>query len=292
MAQGSGSVVVNYGARVLIETEAGALLRCSVRGRRLRPVCGDLVRWEQADADTGVVTEIVARTRVLERADGRGGAAAIASHLDRVVVVVAPEPEPEPVLVDRYFVMVERGGIEGALLLNKADCADRDFRARFDEYAAAGYPVWVTSARDGIGLDALRGELEGRTTLLVGQSGVGKSSLLNALIPDLELQTGLLSDGSGEGRHTTTATTRYRLPGGGALVDSPGVREFWLPEMSASALIGGFREISLAGVACRFRDCVHADEPGCAVTAAVERGEISKRRYNSYRQLHRTIVPK
>ncbi len=290
MAQGSGSVVVNYGARVLIETESGAMLRCSVRGRRLRPVCGDLVRWDQADADTGVVTEIIARERVLERADGRGGASAIASHLDRVLVVVAPEPAPEPVLVDRYFVMVERGGIDGALLLNKADCAEPDFPARFDEFASAGYPVWTTSARDGVGLDALRGELEGRTTLLVGQSGVGKSSLLNALIPDLELQTGLLSDGSGEGRHTTTATTRYRLPGGGALVDSPGVREFWLPEMTAPELISGFREIARAGVACRFRDCVHAGEPNCAVTAAVEHGEISQRRYNSYRQLHRTIA--
>ena len=290
MQQANGSVVVNYGARVLVETEDGAMVRCAVRGRRMRPVCGDVVEWQDADSDTGVVTGIVERERVLERADGRGGSAAIASHLDRVLVVVAPEPAPEPVLVDRYLVMCERGGIEAALLLNKADRADDGFRDRFDEYAGAGYPVWTVSALERVGLDALRAELEGRTTLLVGQSGVGKSSLLNALVPDLDLQTTVLSVGSNEGRHTTTATTRYRLPGGGALVDSPGVREFWLPEMPARALIDGFREIARTGAACRFRDCVHADEPGCAVTEAVAGGALSKRRYDSYRQLLRTIA--
>ena len=290
MHQGNGSVVVNYGARVLVETEAGTMLRCAVRGRRMRPVCGDVVEWQYADSDTGVVTAIVERARVLERADGRGGSAAIASHLDRVLVVVAPEPAPEPVLIDRYLVMCERGGIDAALLLNKTDRADDAFRDRFDEFSAAGYPVWTASALARTGLDALGPEREGRTTLLVGQSGVGKSSLLNALVPDLDLQTTVLSAGSNEGRHTTTATTRYQLPRGGALVDSPGVREFWLPEMPAHDLIGGFREIARTGAGCRFRDCVHAEEPGCAVVAAVESGAISTRRYRSYRQLLRTVA--
>lgn len=290
MSYETGSVVVNYGPRVLVEADDGSLVRCAVRGRRLRPVCGDLVEWTRIDDEGGVVERIVERTRVLERADGRGGATPIASHLDRVLVVVAPVPEPEPVLIDRYLVMVERGGIDGAILVNKCDLADDAFAARFDGFRLAGYPVRMVSARERIGLDGLRAELDGRTTMLVGQSGVGKSSLLNALIPDLALQTSVLTAGSGEGRHTTTATTRYRLPAGGALVDSPGVREFWLPEMPAPQLIGGFREIARVGVDCRFRDCVHADEPGCAVVAAVARGDIDERRYRSYRQLLRTVV--
>ena len=275
---------------MLVEADDAELVRCAVRGRRLRPVCGDRVAWERVDDEGGVVSDIVARTRTLERADGRGGTSPIASHLDRVFVVVAPQPEPEPALVDRYLVMVERGGIDGAILVNKADLADADFLERFDGFRRAGYPVIVTSARLREGLETLTSELAGRTTMLVGQSGVGKSSLLNALIPDLALQTSRLTTGSGEGRHTTTATTRYALPGGGALVDSPGVREFWLPQMPARELIAGFREIARHGADCRFRDCVHGGEPGCAVVAAVEAGDIDERRYRSYRQLARTIT--
>ncbi|MCA1799144.1 MAG: ribosome small subunit-dependent GTPase A [Xanthomonadaceae bacterium] len=290
MERPTGSVIVNYGTRVLVETATGEPVPCSIRGKRLRAVCGDVVEWERIDAE-GAITRIVTRERALERADGRGGSEPVASNLDRVLVVAAPEPDPDAVLIDRYLAMAERGGIDAALLLNKTDCAPDGFRARFDEYAIAGYPVWMCSAVNRHGLDALRTELSGRTTLLVGQSGVGKSSLLNALVPDLALQTGVL-DKAGEGRHTTTATRRYLLPGGGALVDSPGVREFWLPAMPATDLIGGFREIARAGDACRFRNCTHAKEPDCAVQAAVARGDISERRYKSYLQLLRTISGK
>lgn len=290
MERRTGSVIVNYGTRVLVETPDGAVVPCSIRGKRLRAVCGDRVEWEPIDAE-GVVARIAARAHTLERADGRGGSEPVASHLDRVLVVAAPEPEPDAVLVDRYLVMAERGGIDAAILLNKVDTAPPGFRERFDEFGLAGYPVWMSSAISQHGLDALRVELANRTTLLVGQSGVGKSSLLNALVPDLTLQTGVLDKG-GEGRHTTTATRRYLLPGGGALVDSPGVREFWLPDMTPPALISGFREVARAGDACRFRNCTHAKEPDCAVQAAVTAGEISERRYRSYLQLLRTLSGK
>lgn len=289
VAEGIGSVIVNHGTRVLIETGDGKVLRCSVRGKRMRPVCGDLVEWETADADTGVVKRIVERRNALERADGRGGTAAVASALDRVLVVVAHEPKPDLVLADRYLVMCERAGIEAAILVNKIDAAPGGFAAQFAGYALAGYPVWQCSALAATGLAALREALAGRVTLLAGQSGAGKSSLLNALIPDLDVQVGLLSAASGEGRHTTTTTMRYELPGGGALVDSPGVREFWLPEMPAPELIRGFREIARAGERCRFRDCAHASEPDCAVRGAVERGEIAPRRYQCYRALLRAL---
>lgn len=290
MDHGSGTVVVNYGDRALVETDQGELLRCSVRGKRLRAVCGDVVDWEIADADSGVITRIAERRHVLERSDGRGGTTPIASGLDRVLIVAAAEPEPDLVLLDRYLVMTELGGMQAAILLNKADLAPDGFLERFDEFRLAGYPVWSCSAVSGEGLGALRTELTGAVTILVGQSGVGKSSLLNALIPDLAIQTGVLSAGSGEGRHTTTTTKRYRIPGGGALVDSPGVREFWLPKMPTSDLVSGFREISAASIHCRFRNCIHGNEPDCAVHDAVNQGHIPKRRFDSYQQLSRTVA--
>ncbi len=290
MDHGSGTVVVNFGDRALVETDHGDLLRCSVRGKRLRAVCGDVVDWDTADADSGVITRIAERHHVLERSDGRGGTTPIASGLDRVLIVAAAEPEPDLVLLDRYLVMTELGGMQAAILLNKADLAPEGFLERFDEFRLAGYPVWSCSAVAGDGIDTLRTELTGAVTILVGQSGVGKSSLLNALIPDLAIQTGVLSVGSGEGRHTTTTTKRYRIPGGGALVDSPGVREFWLPKMSASDLVSGFREISAASIHCRFRNCIHGNEPDCAVRDAVSQGHIPKRRFDSYQQLSRTVA--
>jgi ribosome biogenesis GTPase len=207
-----------------------------------------------------------------------------------VLVVVAPEPAPDAVLVDRYLVMVEQAGLDAAIVANKVDLGDSGEAGLLAGFIDAGYPLYSCSARSGTGLDDLRDKTADRVTLLVGQSGVGKSSLLNALVPDLELQTGELSTATGEGRHTTTATTRYRLPGGGALVDSPGVREFWLPHMAGSDLAAGFREIRQHAGECRFRDCAHLKEPDCAVLAALAAGRISERRYNSYRQLARTIV--
>lgn len=285
MDHGHGSVVVNFGAQALVDIGQDALLRCTFRGKRLRAVCGDVVRWERVDGNSGVISGIERRERPLERSDGRGGRQAVASGLDRVLVVVAPEPGPDLVLIDRYLAMAELAGLDAAILVNKQDLADADFPARFDEFAAAGYPVLSCSARSGAGLDALREALRGKVTLLVGQSGVGKSSLLNALVPDLALQTGRLSTGTGEGRHTTTATTRYLLPDGGALVDSPGVREFWLPKLPVTELAAGFREIARLAPECRFRDCAHAEEPGCAV-----RDAVARRRYDSFRQLARTLA--
>ncbi len=290
MDHGTGTVIVNHGARALIEISDGTRLRCSVRGKRLRPVCGDRVDWRRVDAESGVIERIADRRTALERADGPRRTSAIAANLDRVFVVVAPEPEPDAVLIDRYLVMIERGGIEAAIVVNKSDLPPAGFLSRFAEFERAGYPLFPVSAVDGSGLPSLSAAFSGRANLLVGQSGVGKSSLLNALVPDLALQTGLLSLGSGEGRHTTTATTAYRLDDSATLVDSPGVREFWLPEMPAPDLIRGFREIARAGENCRFRDCVHASEPDCAVRVALDTGGISERRYRSYRALLRALT--
>lgn len=289
MDHGTGSVIVNYGSRALVEIAPARNLLCSVRGKRLRTVCGDRVEWRRVDTDSGVIERILPRRNALERADGRHRTSVLAANLDRVIVVTAPEPPLDPVLIDRYLVMIERAGIEAGLLLNKSDVMSPAHESVLAEFADLGYPVWLVSALTGAGLDALRAALVGRTTMLVGQSGVGKSSLLNALVPDLGLQTRALSLASGEGRHTTTTSSRYRLASGDSLVDSPGVREYWLPEMPAAELMRGFREIARAGETCRFRDCMHVNEPDCAVRAAVDDRKISARRYASYRALLRAV---
>lgn len=289
MDHGTGSVIVNHGSRALVETPSAGKLLCSLRGKRLRAVCGDVVEWSLVDADSGVIERILPRRNALERADGRHRTTVLAANLDRVLVVTAPEPDLDPVLIDRYLVMIERGGIEAGILFNKSDLMTPAHEHCLAEFADLGYPLRYTSAKTGAGVEALRASLTGRTTMLVGQSGVGKSSLLNALVPNLDLQTRELSVASGEGRHTTTTSTRYLLEDG-VLIDSPGVREYWLPEMPAPELIRGFREIARAGEKCRFRDCIHSDEPDCAVRTAVEDGAITERRYGSYRALLRALT--
>jgi ribosome biogenesis GTPase len=203
------------------------------------------------------------------------------------VIVLAPLPEPDLFVVDRYLSAARCSGIATLLLAGKADLEfDAATHAELAAYSAAGNEVLLCSAHSGAGLAAVRARIQGETIMLVGQSGVGKSSLLQALVPGSEALVGELLR-SDEGRHTTSAARLYDLPGGGALIDSPGVRDFApaLEHMEPRAL--GFAEIEQAASQCRFADCRHLQEPGCAVRAAVEAGTMSARRYESYRRLRR-----
>jgi ribosome biogenesis GTPase len=201
--------------------------------------------------------------------------------------VCAPEPEPDPYIIDRYLAAAEVMDVAAAIVCNKADLPESIPAGLLQEFATLGYPVLLASAAAGSGLEALRACLAGHCSILVGQSGVGKSSLLNALVPDVELATAGISRATGEGRHRTTATTLHALPGGGELLDSPGVRDF-APALDDPRLAAhGFREIVAAADHCRFANCRHMKEPGCAVKAAVESGAIAPRRYESYRRLLR-----
>ena len=215
----------------------------------------------------------------------------IAVNLDQVLVVVAPEPAPSRDLVERYLVAVHSLGMQPVLVPNKAELmADREIDpanplSRLDAYQALGYTVLETSCKTKPGTDSMIPVLEGRTSILVGQSGVGKSSLVNAIVPDLELQTGELSRVTGKGTHTTTTTMLYRLPFGGRLIDSPGVWEYGLWRMERIELETGFPEFHDLDDPCRFNDCSHRSEPGCAVRAAVEAGIIPAWRYESWLRL-------
>jgi ribosome biogenesis GTPase len=286
-----GLVLVSHGSHGVVEFQGGDRIDCLFRRSVGRPLCGDRVEIGQAENQSAVVTAIEPRRNEFVRAGARGRKQAIAANLDQVLIVVAPTPEPSRDLVERYLVAVHSLGIRPILVLNKAECMpaaelspDSPLR-RLEEYRELGYPVLATSCKGAPGIVALPPLLEGATSILVGQSGVGKSSLANALLPDLDLQTGALSRVTGKGTHTTTTTVMYTLPCGGRLIDSPGVWEYGLWTMNQRELAGGFPEFEAYEGNCRFNDCCHAGEPGCAIRDAVDAGAIRQWRYQSYARL-------
>ena len=284
----TGRVVASYGQRLVVEDAQGERHPAFIGRRGLRVVCGDRVRWRRAeDGGDGTVLELLPRKTELTRPDSRGRAEVLAANIDQVIVVCAPEPAPDPFIIDRYLAAAEIMGATALVACNKADLPDARGIESLAEFQAVGYPVLRVSALAREGLDALRAQLAGHCSILVGQSGVGKSSLLNALVPGMDVATAQVSTATGEGRHRTTATTLYALPGGGSLLDSPGVRDF-APALGDPRLAAaGFRELVGAAEHCRFANCRHMKEPGCAVKDGVASDVISARRYESYRRLLR-----
>jgi ribosome biogenesis GTPase len=228
------------------------------------------------------------RSALSRRAPGGGpGERVVAANVDQVLVVFATaQPEPHVRMIDRFLVIAEGNRLAGLLVVNKIDLQDvAAARRRFGAYERAGYPVFYTSTRTGTGLPALHEALAGRTTALAGPSGVGKSSLLNALYPGLNLRVGEISQSVQKGRHTTVGAWLHPLPDGGYVVDTPGLREIGLWGLLPSDLDACFPEFRPYIGACRFGDCTHRVEPGCAVRAAVSEGQIDSERYASYIKL-------
>lgn len=287
MRSGEGLVLTHLGQSLAVEAACGELVICHSR-KGIRDVAvGDRVLWEPCGDGQGRVMEVLPRRSVLVRPARGGKLRTVAANLDRVWVVVALQPEPDFLLADQILAVCEHHAIDTALLLNKIDLPG-DYTAlerSLGDYSAAGYPVYRISVRQGIGLDPVKAALGQGCSMLAGQSGVGKSSLSNALLPDKSLRINELSQKTGQGRHTTTAATLYHLPEGGDLIDSPGVAVFGLAEMSAAELAAGFREFRALLPECRFGDCRHREDLGCAVRQAVENGRISRRRYERYRRL-------
>ncbi|HSH29587.1 MAG TPA: ribosome small subunit-dependent GTPase A [Thiohalobacter sp.] len=286
----SGRVIRHHGRNALVETANGARFECSARKRVRDLACGDRVEWSPAGEDQGVIERVLPRASVLSRPDHRGRPRALAANVDQLLIVIAPEPEPTAALIDRYLIAAELMPARPGLVLNKTDRLTADTRADIDallaEFAALDMPVVRVNTREPDALQPLIELLATHTSILVGQSGVGKSSLVNALLPEHDIRVGELSAASGQGRHTTSGTTLYRLPGGGELIDSPGVRDFHLWHIDKAELARGFREFHDHAGHCRFHNCRHLNEPGCAVQAAVDAGGISARRLESYRKLY------
>ena len=280
-------VIAAYGRHLLVRS-ATQDLRARPAGRRLSIVCGDRVRCEVDRAhDEVLAVEVLPRKSLLARANLRGESEPVVANITQLVVVVAPLPQPDFFIVDRYLCAATAAGIRGAVAVNKSDLdANKIAREELDAYAAAGYAHVTCSAVDGQGLTELRALLASGVSVLVGQSGVGKSSLVNALLPREQIETGGLMREE-EGRHTTTASRSYALESGGRLMDSPGVRDFAPAVEQLDGETLGFPEVDRRARDCKFQDCRHMQEPACAVIAAVEAGEILARRYESYRRLRR-----
>lgn len=283
----TGLVVADYGRRGALENAAGDMVRYIVKGRKLRVVCGDEVRWVvDAGEGTAIITEILPRKNALERHPPANTSTVeiLAANLSCLVVVCAPLPEPDWFLIDRYVCAGELMGCNIVVAANKIDMQEKN-EPDLGCYVDLGYNCLLTSAVTKSGLNKLREALAGQTGILVGQSGVGKSSLVNALCPQANSVVRTLSSSTAEGRHTTTSSTMLQLPDGARLIDTPGVREFIPAFREPTAVQFGFREIRQAAEHCRFSNCQHLREPNCAVKDAVNDGSILQRRYDSYKRV-------
>jgi ribosome biogenesis GTPase len=281
-------VIAAFGRHLLVQDAAGRTVKARPFGRDLGAVCGDNVRCRD-DPRHGEVhaIEVLPRRTALYRSNARGGVEAVLANLSLLLVVIAPMPPPDPFVADRYLAAAESAGVTATPVLNKAELGiDAEVRAQLDVYTAAGYDCLTVSATTGDGVDALLSACAGHIAALVGQSGVGKSSLVRRLAPDVEVEIGGLMREE-EGRHTTTVSRLYELPGGGKLIDSPGVRDFAPAVDHLDPRTMGFREVARLAPGCRFKDCRHMREPACAVRQGVESGSMDARRYESYRRLRR-----
>jgi ribosome biogenesis GTPase len=285
-----GLVIASYGRRGILETADGRQHRYLLKGRSLRAVCGDHVSWQQDSGETdALVTAIGERENALERPDSRGKPELIAANLSQLVVVLAPAPQPDFFLADRYLCAAELMDAAAMIIWNKADL-QHTLPAELSIYQQLGYPVLPVSAETGAGIDALTSQLAKGISMLVGQSGVGKSSIINRLVPAAEVAVSELSVANKEGRHTTTASFMHDLPHGGRLIDSPGVREFAPLVRDEARIQNGFREILQLAADCRFSNCQHMREPDCAVKAACAAEAMDARRYESYKRLRHTTA--
>lgn len=276
-----GVIVAHLGVAVEVLFADGERRQVRVK-RRSGHVVGDAVLV------VGEVLERLPRSTELRRRDGRGAVRLVGANLDVLGVVVAPRPAPPSGFVDRAVVAARAAGLEPFLIVNKDDLDGADgLTAELRALYGAALPVFALSAKAGNGLDLLRRFMaEGHRGAFVGTTGVGKSSLLNALCPDLALAVGEICETRGVGRHTTTVATLHRLPGGGELIDTPGFGDFGLVDITVEELIVHFPGFEQAMMArCRFRDCRHRAEPGCAVTALVEKGTLPSERYRAYLEL-------
>ena len=285
----TGRVIAAFGRHLLVRAESGAELRARPFGRALSAVCGDRVRCRLDPRHEEVhVIEVLPRRGTLYRSNARGGAEAVVANLTQLLVVLAPLPTPDLFVVDRYLAAASSAELAATLIVNKSDLGlSAELAAELAVYAAAGYPALECSAKSGAAVAAIAAALApGGLAALVGQSGVGKSSLVRELLPEARVDVGELVRRE-EGRHTTTAARLYDLPHGAALIDSPGVRDFAPAVEALDARSLGFPEIARLAPGCRFADCRHLREPGCAVQAAAGSGALSARRYESYRRLRR-----
>lgn len=280
----NGTVVAAFGRQYEIALDGGGLALCYPRGKKSHVACGDRVTVELSAPDHGVIAAVAPRRTLLYRSDAFRQKL-FAANATQAVIVVATEPGFSDELVTRCIVAAEQQHLRVVIVLNKTDLADRleAARRRLAPFRELGYPVIELSARQDA--EALRPHLAGQTSVLVGQSGMGKSTLVNTLLPGARAAVREISEALDSGKHTTTHARLYRLDADSSLIDSPGMQEFGLAHLSRAEIEQGFREFHPCLGQCRFRDCRHRDEPDCAIKAAVAAGRIAPRRLEQFHAL-------
>ncbi len=289
----TGRVITRFGAELLVEnpeTSSGTIsnqtpIRCTAKRKFDSIVCGDFITWHPNQHGNASVDDLLPRNNALTRPGYRGRPRTIAANIDLLVVVNSWLPETSWNLVDRYLIAAEQLNAEAIIVMNKSDLSkahatDDDWQA-MQAYQDIGYPVLEMNAVTGEGISKLSKLMQNKTSIFSGRSGVGKSSIANKILPESKILTGIISE-SGEGKHTTTTATLYKLSNSGYLIDSPGVRDYALGDISAQELSEGYIEFLQFQDNCRFHNCTHDHEPKCAIRTAVDDGKIDKSRYLRY----------
>ncbi len=291
----TGRVIIRFGAELLVENPDKPSLppvRCTAKRKFDSIVCGDVITWHSNEHGNATVDDLLPRKNALTRPGYRGRPRTIAANIDQLVVVNSWLPETSWDLVDRYLIAAHQLNANAIIVMNKSDLADdhatdEDWQA-MKTYQKIGYDVLQMNALTGEGVDQLKALMRDKTSIFSGRSGVGKSSIANVLLPDTDdITVGIISD-SGEGKHTTTTAMLYPLNAenkkGGYLIDSPGVRDYAVSDMTEEQLSNGYIEFAPYKELCRFNNCSHNHEPKCAVRDAVEKGKITQERYQRYIQ--------
>jgi ribosome biogenesis GTPase len=278
-----GLIVAAHGKRYDVELNDGAIVSCVTRGKKSELACGDKVELKLTGPGEGVVENFLPRSSLLYRSN-EFRKKLLAANVTQIVIVLAAKPSFYPELVDRCLVAAESEGIRPLILLNKADLPEStEALTRLTLYQRLGYEVLPLSAKQDI--DPLLPHLHGQTSVLVGQSGMGKSTIVNALLPDAQARTGEISSALDSGKHTTTAARLYHLDAESQLIDSPGLQEFGLAHITPDQIEYAFLEFRPYLGKCRFSDCRHRSEPGCAIHEAIEAGAVTEGRLACYHQL-------
>lgn len=279
-----GRIVAAFGRQYLVRLADGSLLPCLTRGKKSKAVCGDAVEIKRTGDNQGVIERIGPRSSLLHRSDAFRSKL-IAANVSQIIVVVAAEPSFSDEVITRCLIAAYSQNLETLIVLNKCDLAEPAAAARkmLAPYRAIGYKVLELTALEDA--EALRPLLQGHRSVLVGQSGMGKSTLINALLPDALAATREISTVLDSGKHTTTHAKLYRLNDTSELIDCPGVQAFGLHHLTLGGIEEGFIEFAPYLGQCRFRDCNHLHEPGCALLAAVAEGKINARRLELFQQI-------
>ena len=284
-----GLVLAHYGAMADVEAADGRCVHCLLRQHLGILVPGDQVVWRASDHNNGVIVARKPRYSLLGRPDPQGEIKPIAANIDQMLITIAPEPAISTLLIDSYLVASELLKIQPLIILNKIDLITQNHHSEVATvvqlYSQLGYSLLQVSVKTTIGLKQLQQALRDKTNVFVGQSGVGKSSLIDWLLPQTEIRMAALTRTSKLGTHTTSTAHLYHLPQGGALIDSPGIRSFGLWQLTATEIARGFIELKPLVGQCKFRNCAHQLEPHCALQQALKDGVIARSRFENFKKL-------